>query len=111
MVTGDGDRPVTDLTKDDFEILEDGERRPIVSARFLSATATRTPQPLPRHSSGARVDEVVTNRDLADAPAFVLLLDDLNVSAYDSHRAIRAGLGVLGADPEWRARQRGQHQR
>ena len=29
----------------------------------------------------------------------MLLLDDLNVSAYDSHRAIRAGLGVLGAMP------------
>ena len=99
VVTGDGDRPVVDLTKDDFEILEDGERRPVVSARFLSATATRTPQPLPAALAGARLDEVVTNRDLADAPAFVLLLDDLNVSAYDSHRAIRAGLGVLGAVP------------
>ena len=28
-----------------------------------------------------------------------MLLDDLNVSAYDSHRAIRGGLGVLGALP------------
>lgn len=100
VVTGDGDRPVIDLTKDDFEILEDGERRPVVSARFLSTTSPTTTQPLPAALAGARIDEVVTNRDLADAPAFVLLLDDLNVSAYDSHRAIRAGLGVLGAIPK-----------
>ncbi len=103
VVTGDGDRPVADLTTDDFEVLEDGVRRPIVSARFLSTTAaaaaTRRPPVLPPSLAGARLDEVVTNRDLADAPAFVLLLDDLNVSAYDSHRAIRAGLGVLGAIP------------
>ncbi len=99
VVTGEGDRPVTDLTRDDFEILEDGERRPIVSARFLSGATAAPAAPLPPSLSGARLDEVVTNRDLADAPAFVLLLDNLNVSAYDSHRAIRAGLGVLGAIP------------
>jgi VWFA-related protein len=103
VVTGDGDRPITDLTKDDFEVLEDGVRRPVVSARFLTTTAaaatTRRAPALPPSLAGTRLDEVVTNRDLADAPAFVLLLDDLNVSAYDSHRAIRAGLGVLGAIP------------
>jgi VWFA-related protein len=101
VVTGDGDRPIVDLSPDDFEVLEDGQQRPIVSARFLSPSSTSTAarQPLPASLAGARLDEVVTNRDLADAPAFVLLLDDLNVSAYDSHRAIRAGLGVLGALP------------
>jgi VWFA-related protein len=100
VVTGDDEQVVVGLTKDDFEVLEDGERRPIASLRFLDATRAGAPPaataPLPR---GTRLDEVVTNRDLADAPAFVLLLDDLNISAYDSHRAIRAGLGVLGAMP------------
>ncbi len=100
VVTGAGDTPVTDLTRDDFEILEDGQRRPVVSARFLSATATAPVVALPPSLEGARLDRIVTNRDLADAPAFVLLLDDLNVSAYDSHRAIRAALGVLAAIPQ-----------
>lgn len=100
VVTGDGDKPVIDLTKDDFEILEDGQRRPLVSARFLSAKAPAPAAKLPPALEGARLDQIATNRDLADAPAFVLLLDDLNVSAYDSHRAIRAGLGVLGAIPQ-----------
>ncbi len=99
VVTGEGDRPLIDLTRDDFEVLEDGVRRTVVAARFLSPAPAATPAPLPASLQGARLDEVVTNRDLADAPAFVLLLDDLNVSAYDSHRAIRAGLGVLGAIP------------
>jgi VWFA-related protein len=100
VVTGDGDAPIADLAKEDFEILEDGERRPIVSARYLSsAVAATTPDVLPPSLQGVRLDEVVTNRALADAPAFVMLLDDLNISAYDSHRAIRAGLGVLGAIP------------
>jgi hypothetical protein len=101
VVTGEGDTPIADLGKDDFEILEDGERRPIVSARYLSSTSTSArPQPLPPSLGDARLDEVVTNRALADAPAFVLLLDDLNISNYDSNRAIRAGLGMLGAIPQ-----------
>lgn len=101
VVTGAGDKPIADLTKDDFEIVEAGQRRPVVSARFLSATIGSAPvATLPAALDGARREQIVTNRDLADAPAFVLLLDDLNVSAYDSHRAIRAGLGVLGAIPQ-----------
>jgi VWFA-related protein len=101
VVTGDGDAPIADLTKDDFEILEDEQRRPVASARYVSSAAVAGRQDvLPASLKDARLDEVVTNRALADAPAFVLLLDDLNISAYDSHRAIRAGLGVLGAIPE-----------
>ena len=83
MVTAEGDRPVTDLTKDEFEILEDGARRPIVSARFLSSTATRTTPLLPPSLAGARLDEVVTNRDLADAlqDTAQLIKADLGTSA------------------------------
>jgi VWFA-related protein len=42
---------------------------------------------------------LTTNVGLADAPAFVLVLDDLNTSPYDAHRVIRAGLGTLRAIP------------
>ncbi len=99
VVTGDGDAPIADLTAADFEVFEDGQRRPVVSARFLAPPAS-VPRPAPPAFLGdARLDVVSTNRDLADAPAFVLLLDDLNVSPYDSQRAIRAGLGVLETMP------------
>lgn len=100
VVTDDGQLPIADLTADDFEVFEDGERRSIASVRYLSTTPRLEPPPaLPPSLAGARVDEVSTNQGLADASAFVLLLDDLNVSPYDAHRAIRAGLGVLGALP------------
>src|SRR5690606_11144368 len=49
---------------------------------------------------GAYVESLATNAGLADAPAFVLVLDELNTSPFDAHRAIRAGLGLLGAIPE-----------
>ncbi|WP_239488878.1 VWA domain-containing protein [Luteitalea sp. TBR-22] len=101
VVTGDDEKVVTGLTRDDFEVFEDGEPRPLASVRFLDATRASAPAPpTPGLPAGTRLDEVVTNRDLADAPAFVLLLDDLNISPYDSHRAIRAGLGVLEAIPK-----------
>lgn len=99
VVTGDAGRPVTDLTRDDFEVLEDGQRRPLVSARFLASAPVGPVAAVPPGLEGARRDEVVTNKALADAPAFVLLMDDLNVSPYDAHRAIRTGLGLLAALP------------
>jgi VWFA-related protein len=45
------------------------------------------------------VETLLTNVGVADVPAFVLVLDDLNASPYDAHRVIRAGLGVLDALP------------
>ena len=99
VVTGDRDRPIADLTIADFEVFEDGEPRPVVSARYLATTPAPAMDVRPPAVRDARLDEIVTNKALADAPAFVLLLDDLNVSPYDAHRAIRAGLGVLGAIP------------
>jgi hypothetical protein len=40
LVRGDGDSPIEDFTVADFEVLEDGESRPVVSARYLSTTAS-----------------------------------------------------------------------
>ena len=96
LVTDDRQQPYTDLTIDDFEVLEAGQPRPLVSVRYLS-TRTTAPAAMPVALPG-RAEQIVGN-DTADAPAFVLLLDDLNVSPYDAHRAIRAGLGVVEAVP------------
>ena len=100
LVTDRSDRPVGGLGVADFEVFEDGERRPIASVRFLEAKRPSLTVPMPAGVEGIRREEVVTNRALADAPVFVLLLDDLNVSPYDAHRAIGAGLGVLAAVPQ-----------
>ncbi len=97
VTDGDG-RAVGDLTAGDFEVFEDGQPRPVVSVRRLVA-GPRQPQRSPEAAGEAPVERLATNADVADAPAFVLVLDDLNTSPYDAHRVIRAGLGVLGAIP------------
>ncbi|HTU99395.1 MAG TPA: VWA domain-containing protein, partial [Luteitalea sp.] len=88
-----------DLTIDDFEVLDEGQRRPLVSARFLAMPAVATP-PVPAATIAGRREQILSSRVNAEAPVYVLLLDDLNVSPYDAHRAIRAGLGVVGAVPK-----------
>lgn len=97
VVTDPSGRPIGDLTVDDFEVYEDGALRSIVSFRRLAAEQ-RVAQPA-RRPIDAYTETLSTNVGLADAPAFVLVLDDLNTSPFDAHRAIRAGLGVLGALP------------
>ncbi len=99
VVTDASGRPVGDLTAADFEVLEDGQPRPITSFRRLVAGRRDITRDVVG-VEGARLEALATNAGVADAPAFVLVLDDLNTSPYDAHRAIRAGLGVLGAIPQ-----------
>lgn len=99
VVTDEAGRAVSDLAAGDFEIIEDGRVRPLVSVRRLDRPVTTGTRPVLDLAQGAHTESLVTNRGTADAPAFVLLLDDLNISPYDTHRAIQAGLGLLGAIP------------
>jgi VWFA-related protein len=98
VVTDRAGRAIGDLTAGDFEVFEDGQPRPVVSVRRLVA-GQRQPQRSPDAAGDIPVERLATNVGVADAPAFVLVLDDLNTSPYDAHRVIRAGLGVLGAIP------------
>ncbi len=101
VVTGEDDRSRGDLAASDFEVLEDGSPRTLVSVRRLaadsgnSATATSSPTTPPAH-----VERLPTSTASADAPAFVLLLDDLDTSPRDSHRVIRAGERALTFIPD-----------
>lgn len=89
--------PVLDLAADDFEVLEDGEPRPLVGFRQV---VSGTERPGGRVDvAGARYETLATNVGLADAPVFVLLLDDLNIRAIRAHRAIRGATGLLEAIP------------
>lgn len=97
VVVGSDGRSADDLTADDFTVLEDGVPRPLASVRRLTTAGRRTTPAPP--IEGAHVETLATNVGQADAPAFVLVLDDLNTSPYDAHRVIRAGLGVLDAIP------------
>ncbi len=89
--------PVLDLSANDFEVFEDGQQRPLVSFRqVVSAAAHQTAQV---HVPGARRESLATNVGVAEAPVFVLLLDDLNIRANRAHRAIRGATGLLDAIP------------
>lgn len=99
VVTDEAGQPVRDLTAQDFEIFEDGVLRPLVSMRRLEPSGRDAKRQAGATPDATHTETLVTNREAPDAPAFVLLLDDLNVSPYDTHRAISAGLGLLDALP------------
>lgn len=100
VVTGEDDRSLTDLTAADVEVREDGQPRELVSVRRLAASTAIVARGAPVQIDGAHVERLATNADVADAPVFVLLLDDLDTSPYDSHRMIRAAEGALAAIPD-----------
>ena len=76
-------RPVMDLTKDDFVILEDGVRQTIGSfeAVELPVTASATPPPPPVVSTNLDVGERRSNR------SFVVFFDDIHMSPVQAYRA------------------------
>jgi VWFA-related protein len=98
VVLDSAGRPVGSLGAEDFTILEDGEPRKIVG---FKPPATRRPvaDPGGRPSAVRPTETIASNEGISEPPIFVLLLDDLNTSPYNAHRAIRAGLGLLKAIP------------
>ncbi|WP_291981302.1 VWA domain-containing protein [Luteitalea sp.] len=101
VVTGDDDRSLGDLAASDFEVLEDGSARTLVSVRKLSAESRNAAAVAPGTAAPpAYVERLPTSTASADAPAFVLLLDDLDTSPRDSHRVIRAGERALSFIPD-----------
>lgn len=98
VVTDRDGRSIDDLEAEDFDVLENGQPRPLASVRRLVSPERRTANSA-APPDDTRLETLATNVGVADAPAFVLVLDDLNTSPYDAHRVIRAGLGVLGAIP------------
>ena len=97
VVTGEDGRSVSDLAAAEFQVREDGEPRPLASVRRLTTTRSTKTAVSPAAAGGAPIERLATNIDVADAPAFVFVLDDLNTSPYDTHRVIRAAEGALRA--------------
>jgi hypothetical protein len=79
VVTDSRDEPITDLTIDEFEIVEAGRRQTIADFRFVSIPIT----PRDLQETGARTTrpDVATNQAPSqDSRLFVLLIDDLTPS-------------------------------
>jgi VWFA-related protein len=94
-VTDAAGRPVADLQEGDFEVLEDGRPQRLTAFRRLAAP----PVAAPAATGDLRLSTAYSNQIDADAPLFVLLLDDLNTSPYDAPRVVRAAESVLDALP------------
>ncbi len=101
VVTDEAGESLGDLTASDFEVLEDGERRELLSVRTLTSGSSEAAA-VDEIAAGAsgHVERLPTSTASADAPAFVLLLDDLDTSPRDAYRVIRAGERALTAIPD-----------
>ncbi|MEX2271133.1 MAG: VWA domain-containing protein [Vicinamibacterales bacterium] len=82
VVTDRNDRPVTDLTAADFEIVESGRRQKITDFQFVSIPVSRTPLEADTRAARAAVvvPDVATNAlPAAASRLFVLVIDDLHI--------------------------------
>jgi VWFA-related protein len=80
VVTGSDDKPITDLTKDDFEIVENGRRQTIVDFAFVEVPLeTRA---IALDAPAAPPADVASNGDMARASrAIVIFVDDPSLSS------------------------------
>jgi VWFA-related protein len=88
VVTDAEQRPVTDLTPDDFEVFEDGRRQTV-------STFSLVDLPIERRASAALAGaprqvavepDVATNASIAEGRIYVLVLDDLHTSLSNTGR-------------------------
>lgn len=95
IVTDDHGNPVEGLTKDDFEVTDDGVRREIISVSFVSIPIAR-PQALP-----SRPSDVVTNSpDLLGRRIFVIVVDDIGTAPKDTLRTRAAAKSIVQSLPD-----------
>jgi len=82
-ITGADGRPVTDLTRDDFEVLEGNERQPILLFQHIEEPSA----PLTEVARRTVAGEVSTNRGAARGHLYVLVFDQEHITAGNEHRA------------------------
>jgi len=77
VVTDRDDRPIGDLSKDEFEVTERGRRQAITDFQFVGIPVTR--RTLPGGDSSPLAVDVVTNVAPARGRQWVLVIDDLHI--------------------------------
>jgi VWFA-related protein len=78
IVTDRKDAPVTNLTKDDFEVIEDGKVQPIEQFRLIKVDGNPKPgDPLPRQIRSRDDEETEAARE--DVRVYAFMLDDYHV--------------------------------
>ncbi|MEX2271132.1 MAG: VWA domain-containing protein [Vicinamibacterales bacterium] len=82
VVTDRNDRPITDLSAADFEIVENGRVQKITDFQFVSVPVSTTPLEASTREAraAAPLPDVATNRPPAsNSRLFVLIIDDLHI--------------------------------
>jgi VWFA-related protein len=78
LVTDGRDGPVVDLTKDDFEVLEDGKLQMIEQFRLVQVDGQPDPRnPLPETIRSRDDEAMIASRD--DVRVFAIFLDDYHI--------------------------------
>jgi VWFA-related protein len=78
LVTDAQGRPVRNLTKDDFQVFEDGKRQSISSFAFVDIPLERPDRPL--FQPNALEPDTVSNIEPFNGRVYVLVLDDLHTA-------------------------------
>lgn len=94
IVTDDKGDPVTDLTKDEFEIVEDGRPQAIDLFRQIRIDGTAADGSRPRQVLNRDTEEREASRD--DVRIFAILLADYNVCRERSRQVREALAGFIG---------------
>ena len=87
VVTDERGNFVADLTKDDFELYDDGRRQEISTFSLVDI-----PMPAPARAATppSAPSDVKSNAEPISGRLYVIVLDDLNVSAYRSEVVVKA---------------------
>jgi VWFA-related protein len=94
LVLDSAGRPVRDLTKADFVVTEDGRPRDIASFEAPLPESAG-----PEEEAPAETPAVVTNEPAATGRAFVVLVDDLKISAQQAEQARQTVTSFLEKGP------------
>ena len=86
-VTDAEGRPVTNLTIDDFEVMEDGKRQEVTSFSFVNIPLERVERP--RFATGP-VDPDVQSNTGGEGRVYLIVLDDINTAFYRTPRVKQA---------------------
>ena len=95
VVVDEAGRPVAGLGRDDFTVLEDGRPQPITSFEAVQIPAPRAAVPAPRPRASTNVVATAAAPAARSGRAFVVVFDELGLTAAQAQDAKRATVHFL----------------
>ena len=80
VVTDERGNFVSDLSKDDFELFEDGKPQTIEAFSYIDITSPQPGQDFPGLDDGPILPDVRSTREPISGRVYVIVLDDLDIS-------------------------------